>query len=225
MMKLMYLLILWVIISALLSCEDNNNVLVSFFFPEREKVFTIVKKNVRVTLRLSKENPFEHELWVVNKSDQRVWLGNQDIKLTVNGSTIVVPGIRNYDSFIKRANREAKLLCNNSNNPYSCVDEITERGDRYLGRGFSFGAIGPGEERRGYIIFNFPNPVTRNNLTSEFRDKFDEGEIFLSGQLKLHFKFGAVIEQCIFPVKLRIYSDVDKMPAALKSFWKLGLNY
>lgn len=206
-----------------LACEKNR-VLVSFMFPEKEKVLTAEKKGVSVTLQLSKKSPVEHELRVVNNSDQRVWLENEGIKLSIHGSAIVVPGIRNYDSYIKKANRNAKMLCNNSSHPYLCVDEIIQRGKKYLGKGFPFGAIDPGEERRGYIIFNFPNPVTRSDLTREFRNKLEEGKIFLGGKLKVGVKFGAVIEQCVFPVNLRIYGNTDEMPVALQSFWKLNLN-
>jgi len=203
-----------------ISCD--NNVFVSFMFPEKEKVLTATKEGVDVTLRLSSDNPVRNALWIVNKSDRRIWVGNRSITLKVDESPIEVPVIKNYDVFIKKANRMAKLLCNEMQDPYSCVDQITERSKRYIGKGFSFGGIEPGKEDNGYIAFDFPSPLnTGNSRTNQFKKLLRRGKYLKGAKILLKLKFGAVVETCEFPVNIRIYDDTKYLPAALKSFWKV----
>ena len=221
MMKRLLIISGLLITAAMIVSCDKNEALVSFSLPEKTKVFTMKQAGVEVAFKLSKESPFDNELMVINRSEQPVQLAAGDMKLSITGTAIVVPGIRNYDDFIKRTQRNAAILCHRAGDSYACVDQINGLAEKHLGKGFSFGVIAPGEKRRGYIIFNLPNPVTRNSLTREFKRKQNEGAD-LSGELVFDLHFGAVIRHFAFPVDLRISNGSHEMPIVLKSFWMSG---
>ncbi|MBN1307864.1 MAG: hypothetical protein JXA18_08105 [Chitinispirillaceae bacterium] len=202
----------------LVSCDDT--LYVSFTFVGNDKALSLEKKGIKVNLRLSAGVPVEHELHIVNKTERQIRLDYRNIGLSVEQTSIVVPVARNYDHFIGKINRKATLNCNKSENPYSCVDAVARRGKKYIGKGFSFGAINPGEEERGYIVFDFPRPGVNNYLTKRFKKELRRGREFFGGQIQVEVKMGAIVESFSFPVSLRIYDRPDEVPLELKSFWQ-----
>ena len=205
----------------LLSLKCDDQIYVGFSFPGKEKELTRNSNGVEVTIRLSSQNPAENQLLIVNNSGHNLWLANRNVELTVDRTDIIIPVIGNYDSFIMKLNRKAAIGCKKNGNAYSCKDEIVNREQMYVGKGYSFGSIPAGESRSGNIVFNFPSPQSSTQNSEIFKKYLRRGQDSFRAHLTVSLKKGSLLEKFEFPVSLRVYDETGNVPLALRAFWEI----
>ncbi len=175
-----------------LFCFSCENVLyVAFIFPGKVKDLDESKSDVDIHLRLNPASLLEDELQIVNRSGDTVYISYKDVFYTVNGRNFTVPVEEYYDTYIMKINSKAALLCNESKSSYKCVDTITTRSNSFRGKGFTFGAIAPGQEQKGYISFNFPTPLNDSPLKEVLRQQLGKSATIFRGAITVKLLVGA----------------------------------
>ncbi|MBN1309528.1 MAG: hypothetical protein JXA18_16530 [Chitinispirillaceae bacterium] len=197
------------------SCEDS--LYAAFLVPEKTRELTEVRDGVEVHLRLTPASLLEDELYIVNKSSDTVYINPKEIFYSLSGRKLKIPLQEDYDGVIMMFNSKATLACNEATFPYKCVDAITNRNNGFEGKGFSFHAIKPGEERKGYIFFDFPTPLRDSPYQEGLLQEFERHYRTLRGEISVEMIIGNKVENFVFPIEVGLYDDIKKSPFEIQS--------
>ena len=192
------------------SCEEA--LYASFLIPEKSRRLMDVRDSVAVHLQLSASDMLVNELEIINNSRSTVYMNPKEFFFAVNGRDIRVPVEEDYDAYIMKLNSKATLLCNESETSYKCVDAITARNNDFKGKGFNFNSIEPGKERKGYVAFDFPNPLNDSPLKTALMAEFRRNYKTLKGEVNIELIIGDHVETVTFPVEIGLYNSLRRSP-------------
>jgi hypothetical protein len=201
-------MIFFLIAALLCSCERTLHAV--FLIPEKTRNLMEVRDSVEVHLRLIPESLLENELRIVNNSKSKVYINPKEIFFAVNGRDIKVSIEEDYDAYIMRLNSNAALQCNESDTSDECVEAISALNNSFKGKGFTFFAIEPGKESRGYIAFSFPTPLNDSPVKAALMKEFYRNNKTLRGAINVELIVGDRVVPVLFPIEIRLYSRIKK---------------
>jgi hypothetical protein len=180
--------------------------------------FDDMTEEVEVHMRLSSASLLEDELWIVNNSKKTIEVENKDVYFTIDGRDIIIPVEEFYDSFIRRINSKATLVCNEASDNYSCVDSFTNKSNSFRDQGYPFGEIAPGEQMKGFIAFNFPSPVNDSPLKEALTLERKKGITLLRGAIHIKVHIGETVQPFQLPAQIKLYDRLRDTPYDFKQF-------
>jgi hypothetical protein len=200
------------------SCRDT--VYVAFSFSGKDLNMSGSFSGVEVLINLSSESPLKNRLEVRNNSDEAVSVSTGDVLFRIKGRRFTVPVEKKYDIFINEITNGAILLCNESGQPYRCVDAVTKRSDMHKGKGFEFGTVEPGEFKKGYIVFDFPMPFNNSTVERNFLRELKKGNQVLKSDIVVELNAANRDTTLVFPVSVRLYDEIKDIPYELAKYWE-----
>ncbi|MBN1576373.1 MAG: hypothetical protein JW913_07475 [Chitinispirillaceae bacterium] len=208
---------LFLLLAASLLCSCGDTLYAAFLVPENTRELMEVRSGVEVHLRLTPSSLLEDELYIVNKSKDTVYINPKEIFFALNGRNLKIPLVEDYDAAIMQFNSKATLACNDATFPYKCVDAITRRNNGFKGKGFSFFSIKPGQERKGYIFFDFPTPLKDSPSKDGLMQEFQRNYKTLRGAVNVELIIGNKVETVAFPIEIGLYDNIKKSPFDIQS--------